>query len=383
MCPIGHKPKGDTKMAKFNTKAFISNAQAKSSTSNANTTTVTTSSLNLDSVLNAASQAKKNYSKVTSVELSKCIPNEKNFYSISDDEIESLADSIKVAGLQQHIIVLDEEDGTYRILTGHKRVRAFQKLAQTDDFYNYIPAVVITKDTFNVNLPISDELKEKYLITITNSESRKKTDNDIYQEFLVLKEIYQEAKNNGYKLNDRVRTILANEMSLSPTQIGRMEYIHAHATDDTKAALAENVISINEARNIAAEPEEIQNDIVNKITLEAAMSDKDNKSQTSSAEVDSKPAKKKNILDELDSNSYIVNYSDLNSFSSSAESIQAAWQSLDDAFGNTETSRDLTKKEYAKLLKAKEDVIKQSLKLTESYNKMVDLFSSLKDSYNQ
>ena len=44
-------------------------------------------------------------------------------------------------------------------------------------------------------------------------------------------------------------------------------------------------------------------------------------------------------------------------------------------------SYDLTKKEYAKLLKIKEDIEKQEEKLENSYSRMYDIFSSLQDNY--
>lgn len=368
-------------MAKFNTNSFLRNAQNKDN-SNANNNIKTKEALNLASFLNAASQAKKAYSKVTQIELSKVLMNDKNFYSIQDDEIESLAESIRTAGLQQHIIVLDNEDGTYKILTGHKRTLAYQKLAKEDEFYNYIPAVIITKETFNVNLPISDELKEKYLITITNSETRKKTDNDIYQEFLVLKEIYQEAKTNGYKLNDRLRSILADEMNLSAATIGRMEFVQKHATESTKEALANDTISLNQARIIAAEPEEKQKEIITQIN-ETLIEEDHSESSDESEDIPEKTSKK-NIMDELQSEHYVVDQQDVSDPIAKAKNLSDNLSdtcSLINEMFVSGNSYDLTKKEYAKLLKLKEDIEKQAEKLEKFYSKMYDIFSALQDNY--
>ena len=368
-------------MAKFNTNSFLRNAQNKNN-SNANNIK-TKEALNLDSILNTASQAKKAYSKVTQIELSKVLMNDKNFYSIQDDEIESLAESIKTAGLQQHIIVLDNEDGTYKILTGHKRTLAYQKLAKEDpEFYNYIPAVIMTKETFNVNLPISDELKEKYLITITNSETRKKTDNDVYQEFLVLKEIYQEAKSNGYKLNDRLRSILADDMNLSAASIGRMEFVQKHATESTKEALANDTISLHQARIIAAEPEEKQEEIIDQIN-ETLIEEDHSESSNESEDIPEKTSKK-NIMDELQSEHYVVDQHDVSDPIAKAKNLSDTLSdtcSLIDEMFDSGNSYDLTKKEYAKLLKLKEDIEKQAEKLEKSYSKMYDIFSALQDHY--
>lgn len=58
----------------------------------------------------------------------------------SDQEIDEMADSIKQSGLIDAISVIAEADGTYRILSGHKRYLACKKLGMTSIRVSVLPA---------------------------------------------------------------------------------------------------------------------------------------------------------------------------------------------------------------------------------------------------
>lgn len=257
--------------------------------------------------------------------ISKITPNKKNMYSVDEGEIDLLVEAIRnVGGLKQPLEVLDNGDGTYRLTTGQRRWTALQKLAKEDEKYKLAPCIIA--DLAEVDLPIDDELKEKYLISVTNYANRHYTDADYYNEYLNLKEIYQAAVKNGYKLSQKMRNKIAEDLNLSPAQVGKMDYINKHATEDVVEALKQNTVNIAQANDIAhLEPEEQKQQI--EINKPEIASEKPEESQ--------KSAMKKSIklVDTLTEESYKLLTADL------------PRQVLPEKFTSDQVI--LTKKEYA------------------------------------
>lgn len=81
-----------------------------------------------------------------------------HYYSMDTEEMESLADSIRLKGVLQPIVVRTAAGGRYEILAGHRRTAAC-KLAGLDT----IPALIY------VNL---DDESAAYIFHVTNLESR-------------------------------------------------------------------------------------------------------------------------------------------------------------------------------------------------------------------
>lgn len=65
-------------------------------------------------------------------------------YRIDEEELEQLILSIEDEGLLHPILLRETEDGTYQILSGHKRVVAFQRLGRS-----VIPSIVVNELTDN------------------------------------------------------------------------------------------------------------------------------------------------------------------------------------------------------------------------------------------
>lgn len=89
-------------------------------------------------------------------------PTELNFYEkISDSKMSELIDSILNVGLQNPIIVWDQDNGKYMILSGHNRVQAFKMILST--------------------LPSNEELKKETDLT------KKRQDEQLRKEFSKIK----------------------------------------------------------------------------------------------------------------------------------------------------------------------------------------------------
>lgn len=67
------------------------------------------------------------------------------------------------------------------LIGGERRYTAIGMLReQGDTRYDLVPCVVVDMDA--VDLPLSDELKELYVLTTTNAEQRAKSDYDLMQQ---------------------------------------------------------------------------------------------------------------------------------------------------------------------------------------------------------
>ena len=81
--------------------------------------------------------------------------------------------------------------------------RQGQLRAEGNTQYDLVPCIVV--DVQGIDLPLSDELKELYVLTTTNAEQREKTDYDLMLQVQNLSRIYTELKAAGYPLRGRQR----------------------------------------------------------------------------------------------------------------------------------------------------------------------------------
>jgi|GEM_PF-3025828 len=200
--------------------------------------------------------------------------NEKNAYSIS--EIEALAQDIRMAGLEQPLVVHQTVGGIYKLLSGHRRLAAINLLISEGSWQGSIPCIV--KELEEYELPLPNDLKEHYSILRTNAHNRKPTDSDIQHEMRAYKEIVLELRKNGYKeliigyddngdpktksIKGRTREVVADMLGISTGQLSKHEKVDKKASDEVKRAVKESRVSIAVADQIADMPEEMQDEFI-------------------------------------------------------------------------------------------------------------------------
>lgn len=196
--------------------------------------------------------------------------NPKNKYSI--DGIKSLAESIRAIGLAQPLHVTRLQDGNYMLLGGERRLTAIDMLIddpEATDFNDEMAIPCIVKGIDNVDLELSDENKERFLIITTNKEARKYTDADTYAEIQDWKLIIDELRANGIEAltgydkdgnekeiqikGEKTRDVLSDVTGISRGQINKFEKIEKNATDELKDALMQNLISVSVAEKAVSE----------------------------------------------------------------------------------------------------------------------------------
>ena len=93
---------------------------------------------NQQTILTAKNLCENNFASIISLPIAKLKPFENHPYKVIDNEdMQSLAESIKSQGILNPITVRHLENGEYEIISGHRRVFACQKLG-----FEFVPAFV-------------------------------------------------------------------------------------------------------------------------------------------------------------------------------------------------------------------------------------------------
>ena len=198
-------------------------------------------------------QRQKPAYEIAALSVHSLIPSEDNFYSMA--EIETLKRDIELAGgVKQNLTVTPIEGGKYKILAGHRRLRACLELVQEGKTeYEFIPC--------GIEPPQPDAemqaIREELLIITTNSQ-REKTDWDRVQEAKHLHDVLQRYKKRGGKLPGRVREIVADVLDTSTGRIGRMGAIEKHLIPEFQEEMREKRLGISAAYELSGLPAEQQ-----------------------------------------------------------------------------------------------------------------------------
>lgn len=210
--------------------------------------------------------------KVQMIHYTDIVMNKDNYYSVND--IDELAFSIKNVGLKQPLDVKPLINGKYELLSGERRLTAILSLiAQGNNSFDFVPCTVT--DISKLDLPLSNDLKELWLITTTNSEARDKTDADIMKQIANLTLIYSELKKNGIKLPGKMRDIIADKLDMSPTQVQRFSTIEKKLSPELKEEFKNNKIPLTVAVSAAKLPKETQKRLSSVIEDNGSLTQKD------------------------------------------------------------------------------------------------------------
>lgn len=179
--------------------------------------------------------------------------NSENFYSLPD--IEELAEDIERQGLIHSLAVTKTSYGTYKLISGHRRLSAIKLLSEKGKWNNgTVPCFVITakKSEAEMNLDL----------IMLNHTQRKYSDADIFKEHEELKKIFTQLEADGVEIKGRLREKIAKAMHVSSAQIGKIENIKNNAIDSVKVAVENGELSISTANEIAKHNATKQQEII-------------------------------------------------------------------------------------------------------------------------
>ncbi len=216
--------------------------------------------------------------------------NKENFYESSS--MEQLKNSIfAMGGVQQNILLAREEARTvpYRIIAGHRRVRACMELVQEGHpEFEHIPAVIIE----NI-----DKDTEKMLLVMTNSTQRELTDWEKVMQHMELKEIIPKLKKRQ-GIDGRVRTLEADYLGVSEAQIAIYNTIGTRLDEWLMSIFKDGSIGISLAYEAAKLEVEEQKQLVQISMVNGGFTEEDIKKLTGSRTIKGQ----KSFLESIDKN---------------------------------------------------------------------------------
>ena len=230
----------------------------------------------LDNLLNDASLlAAHTTMEIEYIPREMIIKNERNHYSIKN--VADLAQDIKMGGLEQPIVVMENEDGTYKLLSGERRLTAIDLLTTQGEWTGDIPCIV--KDLEEYDLPLPDDLKEDYAIMRTNGFTRVLNDSDILYQSEKWGRIIEELRKAGYEgiivgkeengedivqqiSGKRTREIVAETLNVSTGQLHKFETVRKNAGEEILNAVKNERMDITAANEAAGMPLEKQAELL-------------------------------------------------------------------------------------------------------------------------
>lgn len=186
------------------------------------------------------------------------IPSMDNFYHVSEEDVEELADSMLHSGLIEPIIVA-RVDGHDRIVSGHRRREA----ALLNKKRGY--------EEFNeVNCMMREMTQNMFMITLAsaNAFTRKLTDFELIKQAEILRTYYQKAKEeDGLEIKGKMRDFLAAQLGVSKTKMAQIDAINNNLSDEGKQALEAGDINFSKAYETSKLPQEQQQEVIKNRTL--------------------------------------------------------------------------------------------------------------------
>lgn len=191
-------------------------------------------------------EAKDNF-KVEYIDIKNIKRNEKNFYDIVN--IDELAEDIKMNGLNHNLVVRKLDDNNYELISGERRYTALSKLVKEGNkIFALVPCKVIE----------ANDIDAEIILIQANAQTRELTEKEKLEQINKLTALYKTKKANGEKVPGRIRDIIAKDLNLSPTQVGRYERVNNNLIPELKTLLEEGNLTIANASEFASLSEENQ-----------------------------------------------------------------------------------------------------------------------------
>lgn len=159
--------------------------------------------------------------EVTLIPWAKLVENPRNFYNAAD--VADLADSIQLNGLLDPLVVYPipgSESGSYRLLSGHRRLRAIKQLVaegREPQRWTKIPCRVLPAP--------ESEAREDLMLIHANSTGRVRTPGELSTEAERLTAALVALKEQGVELPGRLRGVVADAIGVSQSKLARLKII--------------------------------------------------------------------------------------------------------------------------------------------------------------
>ena len=185
------------------------------------------------------------------IDIADLVADERNFYELSG--IDALAANIELIGLQQPIRVreLSGNPGKFRIVSGHRRRAAIQKLV--DEGREDLRSVHCIVET----VECSEAMQELRLI-YANSDTRKMSSADLSRQAERVEALLYQLKEEGFEFPGRMRDHVAQACQTTKSKLSRLKVIREKLHPTFLAGWESGEINDSVAYRIAQEDERVQ-----------------------------------------------------------------------------------------------------------------------------
>lgn len=182
------------------------------------------------------------------------IPNKLN-KDFPQEEIEEIRLSIKLHGIYHPLVVIDNEDGRYRLISGEKRYHAFEGMPKEEREAQFPMGIPCKLD----KIPDNDEVEEEIRINEANMLARTYSPKERVARIRRLIELYQIKQERG-----QVSSVAQEIMKkYAITERMARKYVAANRMiPELQSALDQGLINITESEKFAAFSEEAQKQIL-------------------------------------------------------------------------------------------------------------------------
>ena len=212
--------------------------------------------------------------RVERIDAERIIPNAKNFYSI--EGVEEMANSLAVSDHMPPLEVVENGDGTYRLISGERRLSAtLCRIRRGELEKATLPCHILPAFTAKGALS-AEQVEMLHIILANNYRQKTALDqlNEVRQMEPIARAIYEDAKekgalaeSEGSSLNMRFRTFFAKEiLDISEAKLQRLQSL-TKLTEKARKAFDEGLIGKTVAAQMASLSPEEQDNIVYKIRI--------------------------------------------------------------------------------------------------------------------
>lgn len=195
--------------------------------------------------------------EIVKIDLADILDDENNDFEVeggTDIEIKNalLKDSIEQFGLLDPLTVRPAGGGKYKLISGHRRKLAHERLvAEGKTEFQQVDCIIRE----------SDETDAEQMLIEANIPNRVVSDWEKMQAVKRMNAIFEKRQQEGQKIPGRRREHIAAALSMSVSAVGRLEKIEKNLTQEYKDELKAGNIGVSVADKIASRPEQEQKDL--------------------------------------------------------------------------------------------------------------------------
>lgn len=163
--------------------------------------------------------------QIAYIHIDHILPDQRNFYELSG--IDELAASIEFAGLQQPVRVRPGEvDGSYIIVSGHRRHAALKQLtAESQELYERFSQVPCIVERPSGQTSEVEAMLQELRLIYGNSDTRKLSSADLSKQAERVEILLYQLKEAGVEFPGKMRDHVAEACKVSASKLARLKVI--------------------------------------------------------------------------------------------------------------------------------------------------------------